>query len=133
MTGSRWAIAAVVAVVFVAGAGAVGYQAGRIITARGLTVTRVTPHQAAEAMKGDHFFSDYGRSALILEGTVTAVTRNGSDTVVALASDSSFGTSCDMGALSMSPKVGDRFTVVTSGGSAERLPSGVLLHECLVP
>jgi hypothetical protein len=29
--------------------------------------------------------------------------------------------------------VGDGFTVVTSGGSAERLPSGVLLHECLVP
>jgi hypothetical protein len=124
---------AVVAPLLVVGAGVTGFVLGDIRAARALTVQRATPRQLAEAMKGDHFFSDYGRSSLIVTGTVSGVSRRDGDIVVAFTSGSSYGASCDLGTASLAPRVGESLTVVAPGGAAERLPAGVILRDGIVP
>ena len=127
------AVVAVVAVLLVVGAGVTGFVLGDMRAARALTVQRATPHQLAEAMKGDHFYSDYGRSSLVVRGTVTGVARRAGHVVVTFASGSSYATSCDLGPVTAVPHAGESLTVLAPGGAAERVPAGVLLRDCIVP
>ena len=128
----RWLIIAVVVLIVVA-AGVGGFVLGGIQSVRGMTVRRATPHQLAEAMKGDHFYSDYRTAALVVSGTVTSVGRRGDHLIVGFQTDSAYGCSCELGAATVPPSIGATFTVVTVGEAAERLPAAVLLHDCFVP
>ena len=127
-----WLIVAVV-VLIVAAAGLGGFVLGGIRSAREMTVMRATPHQLAEAMKGDHFYSDYARDALLVSGTVASVDRRGGDLIVGFQTESAYGASCVLGAATAAPSIGAPFTVVTVGQAAERLPTAVQLHDCVVP
>lgn len=94
---------------------------------------RVTPTRLAEAMKGDHFFSDYRERTLVVAGTVSAVQKHGQDTRVALETSSSYSLWCDLGTVQTAPRVHDMITVIAQGSTAARQTSGVLLTHCLVP
>ena len=128
----RWLIVAVVVLIIVAAAVG-GFVLGGIQSVKGMTVKRATPHQLAEAMKGDHFYSDFRTDALLVSGTVASVGRRGGRLIVGFQTDSAYGTSCELGAATVPPAVGRRFTVVTVGQAAERLPAAVLLRDCVVP
>jgi hypothetical protein len=128
----RWLIIAVLALIVLAAAVG-GFVLGDIQSVKGIAVKRATPQQLAEAMKGDHFYSDYRKSALLVSGTVASVTRSSGHLVVGFRTGSTYGASCDLGALTVAPRVGETFTVLTVGQAAERLPAAVLLRDCVVP
>ncbi len=122
---------AIVAVAVAAGVG--GFLLGDVRAVKGIHVADATPHELAEAMKADSFYSDYRTSALLVKGTVTSVERRGGRLFVGFRTDSSYALSCDLGATPAAPQVGQTFTVLAVGQAAERLPAGVLLHDCVVP
>jgi hypothetical protein len=126
-----WLIVAGLLLVIVA-AGVGGFLLGDVHAVKGISVMRATPHALAEAMKQDRFFSDYRQSALLVTGTIASVTR-GKDLIVAFRTGSTYGASCDLGALSAAPRVGETFTVLTVSQAAERLPAGVRLNDCVIP
>lgn len=128
-----WVIIAIVSLVVVGAVGAGGFALGDIQSVKAMTVQRATPHQLAEAMKDDRFYADYRKSALLVSGTVASVGRRGGHLIVGFRTDSSFGASCDLGAESVAPRVGETFAVLTVGQAAERLPAAVLLRGCVVP
>jgi hypothetical protein len=127
-----WLIVAGLLLVIVA-AGVGGFLLGDLHAVKGISVMRATPHQLAEAMKQDRFFSDYRQSALLVTGTIASVTQGDGHLLVAFKTGSTYGTACDLGALTAAPRVGQTFTVLTVGQAAERLPAGVLLHDCVIP
>jgi hypothetical protein len=132
----RWGLIALAAAVLLVVLGVVGAGAfvlGGIQSAKAMKVTRATPHQLAEAMKDDRFYSDYGKSALLVTGTVASVARTSGHLVVALRTDSAYGASCELGVSAVAPRLGEMFTVLTVGQAAERLPADVLLRGCVVP
>jgi hypothetical protein len=98
-----WLVIATLLLIIVA-AGVGGFLLGDVHAVKGISRMRATPHQLAEAMKQDRFFSG-----------------------------STYGVSCDLGAMPAAPRVGETFTVLTVGQAAERLPAGVLLRDCVVP
>ena len=128
----RWLMIAVVVLIVVAAAVG-GFVLGDIQSVRAMTVKLATPHQLAEAMKGDHFYSDYRTDALLVSGTVASVGRRGGHLIVGFQTDSAYGASCELGAATVPPSIGATFTVATVGQAAERLPAAVLLHDCVVP
>jgi hypothetical protein len=73
-----------------------------------MKVTRATPHQLAEAMKGDHFYSDYGKSALLVSGTVASVARSSGHLVVGFQTGSTYGASCELGAATVARRASVR-------------------------
>jgi len=129
----HWWLIVAVAVLAIIAAGVGGFVLGDIQSVKGMTVTRATPHELAEAMRQDRFFSDYRKSALLVSGTVASVGRRGGQLIVGFQTDSAYGASCDLRTATVAPRVGETFTVVTAGQAAERLPSAVLLHDCVVP
>jgi hypothetical protein len=128
-----WWLIVAVAVLAIVAVGVGGFVLGDIQSVKGMTVQRVTPHQLAEAMKGDRFYSDYRKSALLVSGTVASVGRSGGQLIVGFQTDSAYGASCDLRTATVAPRIGETFTVVTAGQAAERLPSAVQLHDCVVP
>lgn len=128
----RWLIVVVVVLVVVAVAVG-GFVLGDIQSVKGMTVKRVTPHQLAEAMKGDHFYSDCRTDALLVTGTVASVGQRGRHLTVGFQTASTYDASCELRAATVPPSIGGAFTVVTVGQTAERLPAAVLLHDCVVP
>jgi hypothetical protein len=98
-----------------------------------MTIKRVTPDQAATAMKGDHFYSDYGASTLLIKGTVSSVYKTSDDLVVTFQTNSSFKTICDFGNSSAAIQPRDTITALSEGGSAKRQQSAVLLTNCVIP
>ncbi len=131
----RWVIIAVVLALglVVVAVGVGGFALGDIMSVKAMTVQRATPHQLAEAMKDDRFYSDYRKSAVLVGGTVASVGRRDGHLIVGFQTDSSYGASCDLGAATAAPRVGQTFTVLTLGQAAERLPAAVLLRDCVVP
>jgi len=79
-------VAGVLLIVALAGVG--GHVLGGIQTVKGISVTRTTPHQLAEAMKQDRFFADYRHSALLVSGTIASVDRGGGHLIVAFKTGS---------------------------------------------
>jgi hypothetical protein len=127
-----WSIVAGLLLI-IAAAGVGGFLLGDLHAVKGISVMRVTSHQLAEAMKQDRFFSDYRQSALLVTGAVASVTHGKGHLVVAFKTDSTYGASCDLRALTVAPRVGQTFTVLSVGQAAERLPAGVMLRDCVIP
>ena len=127
-----WLIVAGLLLIIVA-AGMGGFLLGDVHAVKGISLKRATPHQLAEAMKQDRFFSDYRQSALLVTGAIASVSRGTDHLIVAFRTGSAYGASCDLGTLTAAPRVGETFTVLTVGQAAERLPAAVLLRGCVVP
>jgi len=98
-----------------------------------MSVKRVNPTQIAEAMKGDHFYSDYRENSLLVSGTVSTISKNNGDVTVGFDTTSSFRVLCDFDNTTASFHSGDNITALSEGGSAQRQPSAVLLKNCVLP
>lgn len=94
-----------------------------------MSVEHASPHDLAEAMRDDRFYSSYRERTLVVRGTVVSDAGG----MVGLQTDSSYSLICDLGAQPTNVRVGDTITVVAEGAVAERQPSGVLLRGCLIP
>ena len=126
-----WLIIAGVVLIIVA-AGVAGFALGDIQAVKGISVMRATPHELAEAMKQDRFFSDYrqahslspARSRPLLGTRAISSWRSGPARRTALVRSRRGD---------VAPHAGETFTVLTVGQAAERLPTGVRLHDCVIP
>jgi len=98
-----------------------------------LTIKRVTPKQLSAAMAGDHFYSDYRESTLLVTGTAASIRRSGNSAIVTFATGSSFKTLCDFASYTGEIQTGDIIKAISEGALAERQPSAVLLKNCTTP
>ena len=84
------------------------------VTPQPTTVVQVTADQAAQAMDEDRFWSTYGRSALLIQGTVAALDQQPNDLIVSLATSGQTQVLCDLGTADAAIKIGD-LVVVDAG------------------
>ena len=98
-----------------------------------LSVSRVTSGQLAQAMAGDYFYSNYRASTLIVSGIVSAIDRSRGAPELVFSGTGNSQVRCTLSKQSPVPGVGTTITVISEGSQAERLPSGVLLHDCVIP
>lgn len=106
------------------------YWFGSIHAWRAESVQRTTPSQMADAMQHDHFYSSYGKSAVLFSGKVTSARPSGDDSLVAFETDRPYSVTCQFSG-KISAKAGDTIAVTTAAGSADRQKAGVLLHDCV--
>jgi hypothetical protein len=119
---------AIAAILFV---GAGSFWFGRLHALQSVGVERVGVAQLADAMQQDHFYSDYGSAALLFSAKVSAVTHHNNVALVTfVTAGRPYSVTCQFTA-GASIKVGQVLSVAAPGGSADREPHGVLLHNCL--
>lgn len=94
------------------------------------TVVHVSANQIAQAMAEDRFFSDYGHSTLLVDGTVLSVTRQDDDLIIELGTSAPNRVLCDIGNQVTSVSPGDTITVQAPSNDARRQGSAVLLRSC---
>ena len=95
------------------------------------TILRITADDAARAMAGDRFFSDYGQAILVISGQVGDVTVSGNNTRVALRTSTAEVVICEtFGAPAV--QAGDPIQVRVRATDALRDDAGVLLRSCEV-
>ena len=104
---------------------------GDSVALSNLSVRRVSPDQAAQAMQNDAFYSDYRNATLVVTGTVVSARTTSDGTVIQLATTTAYQTYCQSSRSLSSLKDGETVTAVTEGYSAVRLPSGVSLSDCI--
>jgi hypothetical protein len=93
------------------------------------TIVRITADDAARAMAGDTFYSDYGQAILAISGRVSDVTVAGNDSRIALATSTAAVVICEtFGAPDV--KAGDTIQVRVRATDALRDDAGVLLRSC---
>ncbi len=97
-----------------------------------LAIKQISPTQAANAMKDDHFWSSYRQDTLLISGVVSTVVHGGGSTVVSFNTDSPYGVQCSFANISHVPAVGQTIRVLTVAESADRLNAGVGLNNCLL-
>jgi hypothetical protein len=94
-------------------------------------VVRITADDAARAMAGDHFYSDYGQSILVISGRVGGITVTGNNSRIALITSTAAVVLCEtFGAPDV--KDGDAISVRVRATDALRDDAGVLLRSCEV-
>jgi hypothetical protein len=96
-------------------------------------LVRVTADQVATAMQEDHFYSDYRGDTLLVQGTVSHVYQQNSDTVAELRTSAPTKVLCNLGSHSSPVHVGDTLIVSASAADAQRQESAVMLVNCSVP
>ena len=95
------------------------------------TVVRITADDAARAMAGDHFYSDYGQAILVISGRVGDLTVTGTNSRIALTTSTAAVVLCEtFGAPDVKP--GDAISVRVRATDALRDDAGVLLRSCEV-
>jgi len=97
-----------------------------------LSFRQITPTQAANAMKDDHFWSSYRENTLLITGDVTAVVKSGDNTIVSFKTNSAYGAECSFTNFSGMITKNQTIKVMTIANAAEREPSGVKLNNCLL-
>lgn len=122
----------VVVVLIVMAVGAVSFLFGDKHGVESMTIKRITPDQAASAMQGDHFYSDYRENTLMVSGTVSSISKNSNDSLVTFETGSPFKTRCDFGSTAAAVHRGETITILSEGGSAQRQASAVLLKGCIL-
>lgn len=123
-------LGAVIVLLLLVGAGS--YFLGSKHAVESMTIKQITPSQAASAMQGDHFYSDYRENTLLIRGLVTSVYQLSGSNLIGFRTDSTFRTRCELSTNSTVPQVGATVRILTEGGSAQRQNSAVLLKNCLV-
>ena len=95
------------------------------------TVVRISADDAARAMAGDHFYSDYGEAILVITGRVGDITVTGNNSRIALVTSTAAVVLCEtFGAPDV--KAGDAISVRVRATDALRDDAGVLLRSCEV-
>ena len=95
------------------------------------TVVRISADDAARAMAGDHFYSDYGQAILVISGRVGDITVTGNNSRIALVTSTATLVLCEtFGAPDV--KAGDAISVRVRATDALRDDAGVLLRSCEV-
>lgn len=97
-----------------------------------LSIRQITPTQAANAMKDDHFWSSYRENTLLITGDVISVAKSSNNTIVNFKTDSSYGAECSFANFSGTINKGQPIKVVTIANAAERESLGVKLNNCLM-
>lgn len=93
------------------------------------TVVRISADDAARAMAGDHFYSDYGLAVLVISGRVGDITVTGNNSRIALTTSTAAVVLCEtFGAPDV--KTGDAISVRVRANDALRDDAGVLLRSC---
>ena len=93
------------------------------------TVVRISADDAARAMAGDHFYSDYGQAVLVISGLVGDITVTGNNSRIALTTSTAAVVLCEtFGAPDV--KTGDAISVRVRANDALRDDAGVLLRSC---
>jgi hypothetical protein len=96
-----------------------------------LAVVRITADDAARAMAGDHFYSDYGQAILVITGRIRDITVTDNNSRIALTTSSAALVLCEtFGAPDV--KAGDTIQVRVRATDALRDDAGVLLRSCEV-
>ena len=122
---------ALVALVMVVYAGS--FLLGDKHALQSMTIKRVTPTQIANAMKGDHFYSDYRENTVLVSGTVASAVRDGNGLTVIFKTSSSYQAVCHFDTYLATIRSGQTITVLSEAATADRQPAGVLLHSCIIP
>jgi hypothetical protein len=95
------------------------------------TIVRISADDAARAMAGDHFYSDYGQAILVISGRVGDMTVTGNNSRIALVTSTPAVVLCEtFGAPDV--KAGDAIQVRVRASDALRDDAGVLLRSCEV-
>jgi len=95
------------------------------------TILHITADEAARAMAGDRFYSDYGQAILVIGGRVGDVTVSGNNARIALVTSTAAVVLCEtFGAPDV--KAGDTIQVRVRATDALRDDAGVLLRSCEV-
>ena len=120
-------LAGIVAVLLIANGASFWFG---ILHGRGAVgIEKVTPVELADAMQQDHFYSSYGEAALLFSGVVTSTRQKDGVTIATFKTGTAYALECQFPNAEV--KAGDMVSVAAPGGSAERLPHGVLLHNCV--
>ena len=122
----------VIAFIVVLVVGAASFFLGDKHASESMKVISVTPTQAANAMKGDHFYSDYKHRTLLISGVVSSTNKSPHSLTVGFETRSSFKTLCDVSDTAAAVHPGQTIRVVAEGGTAERQSSAVLLQCTLL-
>jgi hypothetical protein len=94
----------------------------------------VTADQATQALQSDSFFSTYGQTTLLIQGTVMSIGQQSGDYVVALATTGPAKVFCDIGAKAPAVNVGAAITIQSANPQrdASREASGLLIKNCTI-
>jgi hypothetical protein len=97
-----------------------------------LPTRQVTADQVAQSMQDDQFFTDFGDSTLLVEGTLAAIEQLGGHTRLRLATSQAFDVVCDSGQQTPAVQVGQLITVKSANPrrDASRDAGSVLLANC---
>jgi len=126
---AKYALIGFIAVLVIIAAFLLGWRHGL----DNLSIKQITPTQAANAMQGDHFYSDYGENALLVRGTVAASNNNPSNLIVTFITGTGYNAACNFGVYRASFRPGEIITALSMGALAQRQPSGVMLQNCVIP
>ncbi len=98
-------------------------------------VVHLTADQAARAMEDDEFFSDYGQSTLLIQGTVSATRRQDADLLITLDTTVPTKITCDLANYLGIVRVGDTVTIQSAypRRDASRQGSTLMLKNCTLP
>ncbi|MGH7156668.1 MAG: hypothetical protein ACREGG_00925 [Candidatus Saccharimonadales bacterium] len=91
----------------------------------------VTATQMASAMRQDEFWSSYRFNTLVFDGKVQSIGTNNNKTTLGLETSDSYGASCELTNPSTKFKVGQTYKFEAETYQAQRMPRGVLLHNCI--
>jgi len=101
-------------------------------TPRPTTVAQVTADQVAQAMDNDEFYSTYGHTTLLVQGTVTAVDPQPAHFTLTLATGVRTKVLCDLGQQTPAIKVGDAVTIRSADpeNDVARQDAAVFIKNC---
>ena len=124
----KYPLAAIIILIVIA----LSFLLGSKYALNNLVIRQITPSQAAEAMKNDHFWSSYREDTLIISGTITSLSHSGADTSVNFKTDSTYGAECSFVNFRGKISKGQTIKVLTIASAAERQPASVKLNNCLL-
>ena len=99
------------------------------------TVAQVTADQVAQAMDDDEFYSTYGHTTLLIQGTVAALDPQPSHFTLTLDTGVRTKVLCDLGQQTPPIKVGDTVTVRSANpeNDVQRQEAAVFIKNCTLP
>ena len=118
-------LAGVVVLLLIANIGS--YWFGNLHARQVAGIQRVTPAEMADAMQQDNFYSNYGGAALLFSGTITSINEKNGMSLAVINTGRPYSVTCQF---TTPVSSGETISIAAPGGSAERLPQGVLLHNC---
>ena len=102
-----------------------------LYTLNHMNLKHITTTQMAAAMRNDEFWSSNRFNTLVFSSKVKMVSVSGNKTTLDFVTSDSYGASCELTNPNTTFKVGEAYTFAVETYQAERLPHGVLLHNCL--